>query len=371
MYLNIYYYTDQIFENSHWYKRCYQGMASVVSRKKYTLKRLSSCEPDSVLASISEKNNPLLLIGTTQYKLASVTEAFSSSQIRVIAVNYMPEYSMSGVSSVIMDYRAGVRLSMAYLRSAANQIGLPKKRIALFGVNPASFTDKEKQEAFYACGGLNEDVFFNTDGLHPLCQTFIRQTQLYNAVICTCDITALALREALNGRAAVPDKMLMITFGDMDDGQGENMLSRLELATITVSHNTLGQQSVLLARYLSRIDEPVSITVRIAPSIHPARSTRNCPLPTPVSQTMRFKSENTFFEDPMVAEINAFERCMYKMTNEDLRIVQMLMWNMNRALIAEQMQISESTLYERIRGMCRDAGVGNTQQLVALMGKYL
>ena len=83
--------------------------------------------------------------------------------------------------------------------------------------------------------------------------------------------------------------------------------------------------------------------------------------------------QNTFnfYSDEVVHEIISLENCLIGCDVTDFEIIDRLRRGETRSKVAQELFISEGTLYYRLRRLCKLAGTETVAMLSALVKKYM
>jgi DNA-binding LacI/PurR family transcriptional regulator len=373
--MNLFVMIDPNYRNTYWCRQTLHGILEETSRKKYSYTLLHEEKPETVDwdALFQEDRRLLIVIGTSVSWMPNLLKQLKKNKIQVILVSMQPPTGFAGVSAILMDHEGATRALIHYL------LGLGRKRIALYGMNPNSSADKLKIDCYQSMMQdiTNEQapntIFYNYASLSDCYNDFSEQFHphsSFDAVICANDVVAISLiRHLEQAEIHVPDDLYLVSFGD-------TLMSRLfstPLTTVSLKHNELGHQAVSAFAYLVKNPTVTSITVKVECKLVIRASTGQEHASDFSSDiaTMNYVPQIDFYDDPEVQETLAIENFINQCDELDLQILEGLFASTTYSDLAERLYLAENALKYRIRRMISWLSVDNRTELSRLLSAYL
>lgn len=351
---------EPAFRPSSWCRQTLSGMYAEAKKKKYTL-YLLGCQ-DSLSDELNKLSSPriAIVVGTSITFVPDVLQKLEALNIQALLVNY-DNFSLSASHSVVrMDYVNAMQRLLGYFSS------LGKSRIALLGINTNSSADTLKEQYFLATQNSPDPqrhVFRNNGSIRECIHTFLPHAHQYDALLCANDLVAVAalgcLREA---GLRVPDDLMLAGFGESILAQKVSPA----ITTVTLNHEELGRQAVMLFSYLYRQSKHISATIKVESHICVRASTGGL-LSTPdtlSSVVHKAAASIDFYQDPDICNLLAIEDFCLTLDDLDQRILYQLAEGETLERIADRCHISLSTIGYRLRGMQSRCGVSSRQELI-------
>ena len=359
------------YRGTHWCEQYMHGIRSEAEKRNITIHEILHDPISSPEWDPDNRRKICLLIGTSISWVPDMILRLCQSDIHVILAAYSNNLeSWMQVSYVTADYRKAMQNLVSYLMLCC------RGKIALFGVNPDSSSDKLKKDAFLSLSYANDprreenDIYLNTGSLEKTCRDFYRKADLYHSVICVNDITAIMLIRFLSAKGIkVPKDMYITSFGDTILGQIQDP----GITTAVLNCVEVGKQAVeiflLLNKnpQLSAVSTSVNCEIKIRQSTDYKHSSGalpmgyNNPPPKPVP----------FYEDPDVTEIFRLEGILSHCDELDRKILAGLIQNVRYGDLSERLYISENALKYRVKKILSLSGGMDRDSLTALARKYL
>ena len=272
-----------------------------------------------------------------------------------ILLSELPEYPFMGrYSCVKIDYNR----FMASL--AADFLGEGRTHTAFYGMNPASFSDISRRNAFLACfsGGT---VFENNGSLSLCFEHFYRahKEREFDSVICANDFAAVSLLNHLR------------TLGE--DGQGIliAVYSNAQIATRFPSIRSIrGDDSSVATAAFEIADcicaNPIFSGMRITVDPRGADA-RDTALP------LKRRFEESYDSDPLyrdleLNELMRIEKLLCACDETDLQILRLL--KASGEAIGESTFLSDNGVKYRIKKMKKLCGVDSKSEIPVMLEKY-
>lgn len=350
------------FRHSNWCRRAINGIYAETRRKKYKLHFLHE-PPTDMQAVFGGGPRLVIVIGTSISWIPKVLHSFEANGIHAILVNY-DFFSLPANHSVVhMDYVNAMQRLMGYFYH------YDRRRIALFGFNPNSSSDRIKERFFktaLAARGEAEPqrhVFRNCGSIGECFDRFLPLAASYDAVICANDLVAVfALKRLRAAGIPVPQRLLLAGFGE------SILAQKVEppLTAATLNYEEMGRQAVTLLAYMHRLNVRVIASVQLECALVVRRSTLDLPaLPDMLLGPVDSCEDSiNFYKDPEVQRMLYLEDFYFGLDELDQKILVLLEQNMPLEEIAEKCQASSSTIGYRIRSMQQRSGTASRRELL-------
>lgn len=357
-------YAEKEFSGGLWFSKAVEGINDSARKRNISIRFVDFDELSlDVFVNLPKI---LVIIGASDANLQKIIQFCAKNSIKTLLVNYFAPEPTHLSSCVVMDYQDTMERIIAYLTSCG------RKKPALLGVNPDSSSDRRKAE-FMSRSNLSENIFHNTTGIAACVNDFIERRDEFDSVIFTNDVVMLAAAAIFRAHGLrIPEDFYAISFSDtMLSPIFESPLSP-EISTFSIDYHELGRQCGELWYYLAKSASDVAATIRVRANFIPNRSTEFKPLPDsePISASDSSVPFN-FYSDEVVHEIISLENCLIGCDAVDFGILDLLRRGMNRSRVAQELFISEGTLYYRLRRLCKLAGAESVAGLNLLLKKYM
>ena len=357
-------YAEKEFSCGLWFTKAVEGINDSAHKRNIELKFV---DYDELLnESFVDMPKLVVIIGATDANLSAIINFCTSNCVNMLLVNYFTPEPMHSASCVVMDYQDTMERMIAYLASCG------KRRPALLGVNPASSSDRKKDE-FMVRLHFSENIFQNDLGIEACVEQFLARKDEFDSVIFTNDVIMFAAASIFRERnLRIPEDIYAVSFSDtMLAPIFESPLSP-QITTFSIDYHELGRQCCELWNYLAKIGSDIAATIRVRANFIPNRSTEFKPLPEIVHSDENIR-QNTFnfYSDEVVHEIISLENCLIGCDVTDFEIIDRLRRGETRSKVAQELFISEGTLYYRLRRLCKLAGTETVAMLSALVKKYM
>lgn len=360
-------------KDAFWAKLSQKAVAAEILHKRYTpvyIEAPTAADIDFDKVFDEGEKRVLLYIGYSVQKTPADLSFLAENGIHTLLLNYGFPFLSSSCSRVLLNYRDTIEKCIAYL--VANGRG----RIALFGINPSSSTDRLKEQYFseHPRGrgeGHSRDVYYNYASIGDCYADFSAHCAAYNAVICANDITALTLLRRLKADGVrVPEDMYIMSCGIT------TMLAErptTSITTVSADLSEIGTQAVFTYAMLMKNPGDISLTVRIAPKLTVRASTDFAPDPKPdaLSQQAAFPTLFDFYADPIAQNFFSAENLLLGSDELDHGILDGILAGDTYPVIAERLFTSENVISYRIKRMCRLTGCTKKSELIELLKPYI
>lgn len=357
-----------------WNRQAKKSIAAEILRKRYTseyFEALDAEELDFDKIFGKDEQRVMLYIGYAKSKTPDNLRYMIEHGVHPILINNGLASFSSSCSRVFINYREAAEKAIGYL--TANGRG----RIALYGINPSSPTDKIMEECFsdhmrIAGKEPQHDVYYNYASIADCYAEFAPHSAAYDAVICANDITAVTLIGSLKTAGIrVPEDLYVLSCG-VSTLLAEQ--ATVPITTISVDHDEIGKQAVLACSILQKNAGDMTLTLRAAPKLTVRASTGFAPPPETFSPVFVLAEKTTavnFYKDPVTQHFFNVENLLLGCDDLDHGILAGLCAGESYAQISERLYTSSNMISYRVKRMCRLAGCKNKQELVELLAPYL
>lgn len=351
---------EPAFRPSSWCRQTLNGMYTEAKRKKYVLHLIDY--KNSLMQVFAKDAIPriVIVVGTSITFVPDILNQLEALGIQALLVNY-DNFSLSSSHSVVrMDYINAMQSLLSYFTCHG------KSRIALLGINANSSADNLKERYFLAVQHDSQPlkhVFRNKGSIHNCICSFLPYARQYDALLCANDLVAVAaLSQLRDAGLRVPDDLMIAGFGESILAQKVSPA----ITTVTLNHEELGRQAVMLFAYLYRQNVHISATIKVESQICVRGSTANlAPLPdAPLSPIREPIASIDFYKDPEICNLLAIEDFCLTLDPLDQKILYQLAEGETLETIAERCHISLSTIGYRLRGMQSRCGASSRQELI-------
>ena len=370
--MNVKIYIHPEYKDTLWVNLSLKAMTAEIMRKRYTLETVEADSIEDIdfdRVFQGEEKRLLIYAGIFNALRPEELACLAKNRVHVILLNYESSVLTGQCSKILLNYRDGMRKIIGYLTAC------DRTRIALYGINPDSPTDRIKDDYFAEYlrergGNPARDIYYNYGSLTGCYSRFSEICGEYNAVICANDVVALSLIHRMKERGLrVPEDLYVISFGS-------SVLTSLSEPTVTsvaVDHGELGRQAVLAYAYLYKNPCDITLNVKVDAELTVRASTAHTPdagdhalppLATPMPRV-------DFYDDPAAHRFFRAERLMLGCDELDYGILAGILAGKTYPVIAEQLYTSENVISYRIKRMCRSTGCQKKSDLVALLSPYL
>lgn len=251
------------------------------------------------------------------------------------------------------------------------------RRVAMVGCAMDSASDQvyiDAMKTYLATRpSMSGECFYDCKCMGESFAAFDRVRQGFDAVLCLNAPVAVAfLRYCQQNSFRVPEELLVASLKDSDI----NRYCKPSLTSIAVNFNAIGEQAVVVWRYLQeagnggfrmRIAVPGQIVVRESTGVQPPASSAAVWVP-PAGQGP--EDGGVPAQDPLSLALMRLDRCLQRCDELDLRILGQLIDGESYESICEKLFLSESSLQYRVRKLFRAADTKNRREFVHLIKEH-
>lgn len=366
------------YQNSFWCTETIKGMRS----QAYHLKISLTPAKQEMLPHLPQNcgSTVVVVIGTSINWLNSITPFLLDRGYLCLLVTGDYDYTMNGkTSSLLLNYRSSTKALLAHLYQAGD------RKIAFFGVNPNSYSDRIKSKSFH-----ESDIYYNYGSITTCTNQFFYKLEQYDAAICANDVVAIYLLRYLSEKGIrIPDKFHLASFGGLFLAQ----LIDPPITTISQDYRLLGQQAVKVCSFLKKnpqlvINALINCPIKIQRSSEISHSSASDIIPLkqavssnckPYASTVSGKQtvgkevppDVNFYDDLPVLSLMALERLISESDQLDIQILLELFDGNTLEKTAEYLNLSLSALRYRIRKMASFFPSDTRENMMETVKQYL
>lgn len=330
---------EPLFHDSYWCTESLKGIKKQAYQKKITLQPIE--EADIKDCTFQTAQGVVLVVGSSINWINQIVRKLDTYNIQALLVagDYSTE-KYGRASCVLMDYQTCMRKLIKYLLHLGN------RRIALYGVNPNSYTDKLKKETFISFFSDKTDVYYNYGSIAASTIQLFNNIAHYDAVICANDAVAIYLLLFLKEKGIdVPKDVQLVSFGNF-------FLSKVIHPTITsivLDYYMLGQQAVDAYLFLSRSCKPINISILLDCKLYIRESTTQKGEIKLSMPELKMVADVDFYSDADIQPILSIEKLLVSADKIDVNILLMTKQGITQERIAENLNLSLSALRYRMK----------------------
>lgn len=361
-------------KNDFWIQQTQKALAAEILRKRYTAEYVEALDTSTLdLDSLFSENEPrvLLYLGYSKLGTPKNLTHLVEHGIHPVLMNIGLANFSSCCSRVFINYRDAMEKSVGYFTANG------RERIALYGINPSSPTDKIMESCFanhLVANGKDpaRDIYYNYASITACCAEFLPHARAYDAVICANNIVAVTLLGSLRAAGIrVPEDIHILSCG-VSTLLAEQ--AAVPITTVSADHDSIAKQAIIAYTLLQKYSGEMTLTMRVAPQFRIRASTAFSPPPSTFSPTFPI-TETTpsvnFYKDPITKEAFNVEQLLLGCDTTDFDILTGLQQGVAYPKLAEELFTSVNTVSYRVKRMCRLAGCESKEELLARISPYL
>ncbi len=358
-------------------KRTSQEISAVKSLNQRRIPTRSITDISDLSVLLSDSESIFLIPYSIGEDTLPAVEFCNLNGIPVIAMHSIPDFAPEYIYN-----STGSNNWFLFSKIISNFLKYDKKRIAYFGVNPSSKSDRVKAHHLYNIylPFSSDDIFYIKNSIAECFEDFIAEKDSYDAVICPNDFIAVALmkRLALTDPDYVNSHFII---GFMD-----SYISKLYHTTITSV--TYDMKAVLNA--ISAIYRTVnknrqglnSISIQLPNLIISRDSTQNKPLGygqalyknlSDAKPPLIFPNSNGFAyeNDVEMSAILKIENMFENTGNLDFKIIYYLLSGSTNHIICDKLFISQQTLQYHTSQLFSAVDAKTKSDFIRILSEYV
>lgn len=353
-------FVEDSYARSIWCQNLVDGLVAELKQKRLSFRFID--DMDQMDASCPF----IYVIGSSNEWVRAVLNASTGKGIYPILLCNQAFHELDMTYSTVCSDTSG---SMQHLVDTL--VGSGRKKIALYGINPHSVSDKSRQEGFYAAAKKQnqEDIYINDGSLEQCFRSFQGRLSTYDAVICANDFAAISLvRKLLRESPGDLERILIV-------GCAETRLTEFYnryVLSIRVNFLEYGRAAVMLLENLKRNPYLSHIVMAIRWDFSPLTSLRALAPSHAVSQLPELPaSKDVFYQDQELRNMLQLERLLNECDNVDRDVLQRLLRGQSYETIAGECFVTISTIKYRVKKMIGISQTSGRGEMLALLREYL
>ncbi len=256
-----------------------------------------------------------------------------------------------------------------------------KKRVAFFGANVRSDSDRKKVISLYSCLSNFDscDVFYNEQYIEACFEKFYEKRYEYDAIVCAHDFCAMAFVELMNKKDPdyLKDRFVI--------GFSNKFLSRIfsyPITTISFEQKNFVDALYSIYRVLKKIKCHSTLNVMLKTCLLIRSSTLYQPYSNATDNEIpvlkrnefvfpQFDTEVNFSKDNIICKYQKIENLLHIINITDLKIIYYMLQGLKNKEISSKIFIAEQTIKVYQRKILKKANVTDKQELLDLLTPYI
>lgn len=335
---------------------CKKKHAALLERLR--AKRIAFCE---IYDTCPRNIKSVFVIGSNHAWLNATIQQFNQNNIvPIVLCDDMDGMTGCVYNCVCSDIPASMRSLMTMVKAEG------KTKIAIYGVNPTSLSDKSRTEMLM----LSQDAsiekmtqFANEGSLKECFQNFYAVAQEYDCVICTNDFVAISLVKHLKSQdEALLSRLLILSCG------ASELLDhfRHNIITLDVNYNNYGKAAVYVYEALQKHEYISGLTVKVEWDL-------SFSIPSPPSKQFVLTAkpcDDSFYDDPELAEMMVADKLLTFSDDVDKKILDLLKQKLPVEDISQKCFLSINAIKYRIKNLIENSGAKDKTHIIRLMQEY-
>lgn len=359
--MTFYVISEPGFSTGIWHYNIMDGLIELQRKKRLDFEFLTDTAALN-RAAITESDTAFV-IGTDNEWLGAVLPRLGrlfGNKVIVLG-NHNPILCGIKYSTVMTDVRESVTALYSYLKSHK------KDNIALYGINPCSASDKLRRECFIDCGGKTSNLFYMRNSFAECFETFLRESERYDAIICVNDYAAISLIRHL-GESNAKNKFFIAACGSSRLSQHFSP----SLTHTESDYKKFAAAAYDIHRILHKSDDSNSVDIRLSCILNIGETTRFLPPQTEIYDCPTAdKQRDLYYSDVEVREMMSTEKLLALCDDADRRIIELILGGKSAARIAEILYLSQSAVKYKIKKMYKICDVESKDDFVSILNKYI
>ncbi len=348
--------------------------------KKLSQKKIRVIELDGVddAYSVLKSNNSVLFI---PYEIKNrhkqlIMDCNECNVPVILANNYFNEFYNFYCSMIMGNMNYALKNLLKYFKYHN------KNRVAVFGVNVKSDSDRKKVISLYSCfNDFNEDdVFYNKQYISDCFNEFYEKRYEYDSILCAHDFCAMAFIKLMNDKDPeyLKDRFII--------GFSDTTLSKIystPLTTINFYEEEVIDALHTLYLVLRKRDlDYATMNMQIKNHIIIRESTQKMPFSDDPYykinsvkrgefQFPQFNTDVSYENDKIIADYLKIEDLLSKIDITDLKIIYYMLQGYKVAEMSANLYITEQTTKVYQRKILKNAGVNGKHELISLLKPYI
>ena len=346
----MYVISEPNYATTNWYQNSISALKNQARKKRVQLFFSSDVAQTRTEACA-------FVLGASVTWIVQTVAKLQEMECHPILLNELPEYPFLGrYSCVKTDYNR----FMSALASCFEENG--RVHTAFYGMNPASFSDISRKNAFEACfsGGV---IFENNGSLGTCFEQFYRahRERAFDSVICANDFAAVSLLTHLRACGEEPTNL------DIAVHSNAQILTRFPMIrSVSVDYSSVASAAFQIADCMA--ENPSFAGMRITVDPRDVGSRDNSPKSHMLFDQAEGTTGDPLYLDGELNELMRIEKLLSACDETDLQILQLL--KSSGEAIGESTFLSDNGVKYRIKKMKKVCCVDSKFEIPKLLEKY-
>lgn len=346
----MYVISEPDYATTNWYQNSISALKNQARKKRVQL---------FFVSDVAETRGEAcaFVLGASVAWIVQTVAKLQETECHPILLNELPDYPFLGrYSCVKTDYNR----FMSALAARFEESG--RMRTAFYGMNPASFSDISRKNAFEACfsGGA---IFENNGSLGACFEQFYRmhRERAFDSVICANDFAAVSLLTHL--RACDEDSTAL----DIAVHSNAQILTRFpKIQSVSVDYSSVASAAFQIADCIAA--NPSFAGMRITVDPQDAHRGDSFPESRMLFDMAEGAPSDPLYLDGELNELMRIEKLLSACDETDLQILRLL--KESGEAIGESTFLSDNGVKYRIKKMKKVCGVDSKSEIPKLLEKY-
>lgn len=348
------------YSNSIWCKNILSGLLDEIRQKRMAYQQINNIE------QVNREEEPYIFIIGSDIDWVNRTLVICNEKgiYPILLCNQAYHVFDVEYSCVCSDIIG----SMRYLIDSLKAMG--KSKVAMYGVNRKSISDISRMESFLSVqknADLNQ-IYLNSGSLKQCYQSFIKEAEKYDAVICANDFAAISLICYLREKHQEMLEHLTIM------SCAETQLSKYDtgLTSINMNFKEYGGAAISIYDCLKRNRFLSHIVMAIKWHIGAPKFAEFQRIGQMLDESMvEIPESDIFYEDLELMKMLKIEQLLNQSDEIDRIIVNGLLDEQSYEKISIECFMSESSVKYRVKKMMETCGMDSKYKLINLLREYI
>ncbi len=340
---------EKNYFESNWCRQILAGLKNELKKRRMEYEILFDFEPFM-------PEDILYVIGSdVRWMSDAVYKANAAGITPIVVFNQLDHIIPGRYHSVSSDINGTVVSLLEWLRVEG------KKKICLYGINPASVSDIGRSESYFRSFSEGGHSFFNHGSLKQCFNDFWGSGEDFDAVICTNDLAAVSLVKNL--MEAAPERLGSMSVVSCSRSAISACYEEY-IKSVDVNFTSFGTNAYAVSRIVrhgENISE-IALTVKWEMNFASTHAGGECP-PVPMN-------DNAFYGDPEFASLLKIDRLLERCDALDKKILSLLLSDRTYAEIAEECYLVEQSVKYRVKQYTEICQLKNRKELLSLLNEY-
>lgn len=265
-------------------------------------------------------------------------------------------YTYSYVSS---DNTVSMNCLLTYFKS------MKRSSPALYGVNLHSLSNMARRDKFLTNTILprNENnIYINSGSLEKCFESFEKDINNYDCIICANDYAALHLKTSLNKRGYNPENFLFASYGETNLA---NMFFS-DLITVSTCYSEFGKAALNICDILSKNSALLYLSLSVKPKLSIDADIDFTKVCGSLEPRLIADDNKSFYSDKDIRKLIVLENMLEKCDETDKKILKLLLSGRSYEEASEACFISLNTVKYRTKQMYELCGCSSKKEFLEL-----